>query len=152
MTETKLGWEPAPADVARAIRSRTYTGAAESVEDALVGGKLAGEFGDQTNPTKTQVEAHIADAVDDVLSHFASGVVPEKVWRQAKRTATLKAALAIELAAFESGSSEGSPYLQLRIDASSAQATMIGVAEVLDAFGIEFPQAEEPEKPEGEVQ
>jgi len=145
-------YTPTPKDVARAIRSRTYTGDAATVEDALTGGELAGDFNEQTNPTKAQVDEHIADAIDDLLALFTAGAFPERCWGAVKRAATLKAALAVEIANFEGGSSEGSPYLQLRIDAAAAEKRLISRAEVLDAFGIRFPEPPAPEKPEDEVQ
>ncbi|HXS32252.1 MAG TPA: hypothetical protein VN758_00590 [Solirubrobacterales bacterium] len=139
-----VGWRPTTADVAAAIRSRTYTndkgGETEDPLDDVVGGAVAGDFTTATSPTGEQIEGHITDACIDVLTHFASGVVPEDSEDAARRAATLKAALAVEISSFNASSAEQSPYLQLRIDADQAMNSLIATAQTRDLFAEERPE------------
>jgi hypothetical protein len=148
-TAVSDGWRPTVADVATAIRSRTYTNDSEGEEpdplDDVVGGAQAGTFNDNTRPTDDEVESHITAACTDVLSHFASGEVPEDSHAAAARVATLKAALAIELAAFDGTAATDSPYLQLRIEADRALQSLINTAQTRDLFAEERPEPEEEE-------
>ena len=131
-----VGWRPSTADVASAIRARTYTDGQASEEplDDVVGGSLAGDFSDATSPTAEQVEGHISNACIDVLTHFASGVIPEDSEDAARRAATLKAALAVEISKFDQGAAEASPFLQLRIDADQALTALLNTAQTRDLF------------------
>jgi len=142
-------WRPSVEEVARAIRSRTYTddgpGETEDPLDDVVGGAVAGTFNEDTQPTEDVVEGHIDDACTDVLTHFASGVVPEDSEAAARRAATLKAALAVELAAFDGTAASDSPYLQLRIDAGEAVKRLINTAQTRDLFGEQRAEPEEEE-------
>lgn len=138
MSDSTPDWAPSVEDVAAAIRSRTYTNHSEGEEpeplDDVVGGAQAGTFTDDTRPKDEEVETHIRAAVADVLTHFASGEVPEDSHVAANRAATLKAALAVELAAFDGTAATNSPYLQLRIDAAEAMKALINTAQTRDLF------------------
>lgn len=133
------GWRPTVEQVATAIRSRTYQDgkppSGDEILDGVVGGSQAGNFTDQTAPTDDEVEDHIDDACADVLVPFPGGVVPPAAYTAARRAATLKAALAVELAKFRtSNGGENSPYLQLRIDADKAMRVLLLTAQVRDLF------------------
>jgi hypothetical protein len=136
-----IGWRPTVEQVATAIRSRTYqdgkpdSDPGDAILDGVVGGSQAGTFNDLTDPSDEEVEDHITDACADVLVPFASGVIPEASYTAARRAATLKAALAVELAKFRSsGGGERSPYLQLRIDADAAMTALVNTSQVRDLF------------------
>lgn len=135
------GWRPTVEQVATAIRSRTYqdgkpdSNEGDQILDAVVGGSQAGTFNEQTDPTDDEVEDHITDACADVLIPFLAGEVPAPCFAAARRAATLKAALAVELSKFRtSGGGERSPYLQLRIDADAAIRTLLLSAQTRDLF------------------
>ena len=115
-------------------------GETEDPLDDVVGGAVAGDFTTATSPTGEQIEGHITDACIDVLTHFASGVVPEDSEDAARRAATLKAALAVEISSFNASSAEQSPYLQLRIDADQAMNSLIATAQMRDLFAEERPE------------
>jgi hypothetical protein len=142
-------WRPSVAEVARAIRARTFTddspGESSDPLDDVVGGALAGTFNSSTAPTDADVDGYIDDACSDILSGFA-GAIPAGAEAAAKRAAALKAALAIEIGSFNGA--EGSPYLQLRIDAEGALRALKTKAQTIDLFGEGAGPAEEEQPPE----
>jgi len=140
-TVAPVDWRPTVEEVATAIRSRTYQDGKpdsdpdDEILDNVVGGSQAGTFTENTDPTDEEVEAHITDACADVLIPFLSGAVPEASYSAARRAATLKAALAVELSKFRtSGGAENSPYIQLRIDADNAMKALLISAQTRDLF------------------
>lgn len=120
---------PTVGQIAAIRRTRTYVDGAD-----MPAGEEAGTFTDDTRPSASDVESLIDEAVSDICSHFASGLIPEPVWDAARRTVALRVALAIELSDFPENAAEHSPFLQLRADADAAMKTLINVSHTRSLF------------------
>ncbi len=98
-------WAPSVEDVGAILRARTTKSET---------GEELGTFTDETRPTSTAVVSLIDDATDDVVS-AVGGQVPKGLERPARRTATIRAAMLVELTYFQEQLETGqSSYPQLR--------------------------------------
>lgn len=97
-------WTPLVEDVAALLRARTIDN----------NGAEVGTFNTDTRPTDTEADVVIAHAVDEISARVGLEI-PEIVWPIAKRAASLRAAMLIELSYWpEQVRSQKSPYEHYR--------------------------------------
>lgn len=104
MPLTIYAWEPDLTDVARKVPAYTAGGFDDDGESA---GSQQGEFNDQTEPTATEVEQMIVDAVEEVAGRVGM-TIAAKDYALAKQTAAWLVAANIEGDKQASGSDDAS--------------------------------------------